>query len=158
MALIWIQNRWQKWTELTLLHLYASIAINHMLPQKRLHIKLFKHLLLAHPDLFRELRDQQVSVLFINSELIFTFIYNWSAHTLDWYSKLKWACVTRPLWSRNICYWTWIEQEFCYIHFCFNDMKGMFLLELGGIPVHTEYRCFFFLRYEFLKYRNTGVI
>ncbi len=31
-------------------------------------------------------------------------------------------------------------------------------LELGGIPVHTEYRCFFFLRYEFLKYRNTGVI
>ncbi len=32
------------------------------------------------------------------------------------------------------------------------------LLELGGIPVHTEYRCLFFLRYEFLKYRNTGVI
>ncbi len=31
-------------------------------------------------------------------------------------------------------------------------------LELGGIPVHTEYRCLFFLRYEFLKYRNTGVI
>ncbi len=29
---------------------------------------------------------------------------------------------------------------------------------LGGIPVHTEYRCLFFLRYEFLKYRNTGVI
>ncbi len=33
-----------------------------------------------------------------------------------------------------------------------------FRLELGGIPVHTEYRCLFFLRYEFLKYRNTGVI
>ncbi len=32
------------------------------------------------------------------------------------------------------------------------------IVELGGIPVHTEYRCFFFLRYEFLKYRNTGVI
>ncbi len=32
------------------------------------------------------------------------------------------------------------------------------LLELGGIPVHTEYICLFFLRYEFLKYRNTGVI
>ncbi len=31
-------------------------------------------------------------------------------------------------------------------------------LVLGGIPVHTEYRCLFFLRYEFLKYRNTGVI
>ncbi len=30
-------------------------------------------------------------------------------------------------------------------------------LVLGGIPVHTEYRCLFFLRYEFLKYRNTGV-
>ncbi len=32
------------------------------------------------------------------------------------------------------------------------------LVVLGGIPVHTEYRCLFFLRYEFLKYRNTGVI
>ncbi len=31
-------------------------------------------------------------------------------------------------------------------------------VELGGIPVHTEYRCLFFLRYDFLKYRNTGVI
>ncbi len=31
-------------------------------------------------------------------------------------------------------------------------------LVLGGIPVHTEYRCLFLLRYEFLKYRNTGVI
>ncbi len=36
--------------------------------------------------------------------------------------------------------------------------KKNYLLELGGIPVHTEYRCLFFLRYEFLKYRNTGVI
>ncbi len=34
----------------------------------------------------------------------------------------------------------------------------VYILELGGIPVHTEYRCLFFLRYEFLKYRNTGVI
>ncbi len=33
-----------------------------------------------------------------------------------------------------------------------------YLLVLGGIPVHTEYRCLFFLRYEFFKYRNTGVI
>ncbi len=32
------------------------------------------------------------------------------------------------------------------------------IVVLGGIPVHTEYRCLFFLRYEFLKYRNTGVI
>ncbi len=31
---------------------------------------LFKHLSLAHPDLFRELRDRQVSALFINSDLI----------------------------------------------------------------------------------------
>ncbi len=31
-------------------------------------------------------------------------------------------------------------------------------LVLGGIPVHTEYRCLFFLRYEFLKYSNTSVI
>ncbi len=31
-------------------------------------------------------------------------------------------------------------------------------LVLGGIPVHTGYRCLFFLRYEFFKYRNTGVI
>ncbi len=36
--------------------------------------------------------------------------------------------------------------------------QGQYALELGGIPVHTEYRCLFFLRYEFLKYRNTGVI
>ncbi len=36
--------------------------------------------------------------------------------------------------------------------------RQMFELELGGIPVHTEYRCLFFLRYEFFKYRNTGVI
>ncbi len=32
------------------------------------------------------------------------------------------------------------------------------LVVQGGIPVHTEYRCLFFLWYEFLKYRNTGVI
>ncbi len=31
---------------------------------------LFKHLSLAHPDLFRELRDRQVSASFINSDLI----------------------------------------------------------------------------------------
>ncbi len=37
-------------------------------------------------------------------------------------------------------------------------VKMCWRLELGGIPVHTEYRCLFFLRYEFLKYRNTGVI
>ncbi len=43
-----------------------------------------------------------------------------------------------------------------------NELKNneilSYILELGGIPVHTEYRCLFFLRYEFLKYRNTGVI
>ncbi len=39
------------------------------------------------------------------------------------------------------------------VHFVGED-----ILVLGGIPVHTEYRCLFFLRYEFLKYRNTGVI
>ncbi len=31
---------------------------------------LFKHLSLAHPDLFRELRDRQVSASFINSDFI----------------------------------------------------------------------------------------
>ncbi len=38
------------------------------------------------------------------------------------------------------------------------SVKNGLKVELGGIPVHTEYRCLFFLRYEFLKYRNTGVI
>ncbi len=56
---------------------------------------LFKHLSLTHPDLFRELRDRQVSASFINSDLIWTFIYNWSTHIQMWYSKLKRACVTR---------------------------------------------------------------
>ncbi len=40
---------------------------------------LAKHFSLAHPDLFRELRDRQVSTSFINSDLILTFIHN--AHT-----------------------------------------------------------------------------
>ncbi len=31
---------------------------------------LFKHLSLAHPDLFRELRDRQVCASFINSDLL----------------------------------------------------------------------------------------
>ncbi len=35
-----------------------------------------KHLSLAHPDLFREFRDRQVSASFINSDLTLTFIYN----------------------------------------------------------------------------------
>ncbi len=39
-----------------------------------------------------------------------------------------------------------------------NTFLVNFPLVLGGIPVHTEYRCLFFLWYEFLKYRNTGVI
>ncbi len=39
-----------------------------------------------------------------------------------------------------------------------HGIKLCMVLVLGGIPVHTEYRCLFFLRYEFLKYRNTGVI
>ncbi len=53
-----------KVNELTLLHLYASVAINH---HRRQH-KPFKHLSLAHSDLFRELRE--VSASFINSDLI----------------------------------------------------------------------------------------
>ncbi len=60
-----------KVNELTLLHLYASVAIGLsyiMLPQE--HTNLFKHLSLAHPDLLRELRDRQVSASFINSYLI----------------------------------------------------------------------------------------
>ncbi len=43
----------------------------------------------------------------------------------------------------------------------FADSEQILLLSavvLGGIPVHTEYRCLFFLWYEFLKYCNTGVI
>ena len=28
---------------------------------------------------------------------------------------------------------------------------------LGGIPVHTEYRCIRYLRFKFLLYRYTGV-
>ncbi len=42
---------------------------------------LFKHLSLAHPDLFRELRDRQVSVTFINSDLISTYLQLINAHT-----------------------------------------------------------------------------
>ncbi len=41
---------------------------------------------------------------------------------------------------------------------CVSQKQVWSIVELGGIPVHTEYRCLFFLRYEFLKYRNTGVI
>ncbi len=33
----------------------------------------------------------------------------------------------------------------------------IYILVLGGIPVHTEYRCLFFLWYEFFKYRYTGM-
>ncbi len=49
--------------ELTLLHLYKSVAIglNHFATSN-----LFKHLSFAHPDLFRELRHQQVSASLIN--------------------------------------------------------------------------------------------
>ncbi len=58
-----------KVNELTLLHLYASVAIglNHVATGTS---NLFKHLSLTHPDLFRELRDRQVSASFINSYLI----------------------------------------------------------------------------------------
>ncbi len=56
---------------------------------------LFKHLSLAQTDFFRELRDRQVSASFINSDLIWTFIYNWSMHIQMWCSKLKRACETR---------------------------------------------------------------
>lgn len=50
-----------------------------MLPQE--HIKFFKHLSLAHPDIFRELGDRQVSASFINSDLIVTFFQLINAHT-----------------------------------------------------------------------------
>ncbi len=46
--------------ELTLLHMNASVAINHVLPQEAIS-NLSKHLSLAHPDFFRELIDQQAS-------------------------------------------------------------------------------------------------
>ncbi len=98
---------------------------------------LFKHLSLAHPDLFRELRNQQVSASFINSDLTLTFIYNWSMHIQLWYkvsSKLRVLHVRTSevlvhLHSKqsNIN-WIWIEQEFCYVNFSINYMKGMFLL------------------------------
>ncbi len=58
-----------KVNELRLLHLYASVAINHVATGGNTS-NIFKHLSLAHPDLFRELRDRQVSASFINSDLI----------------------------------------------------------------------------------------
>ncbi len=66
-----------KVNELILMHLYASVAINHVATGGNTS-NLFndKHLSLAHHDLFRELRDRQVSASFINSDLILTFIYN----------------------------------------------------------------------------------
>ncbi len=64
-----------KLKELRLLHLYASVAIDKSCCHRNTS-NLFKHLSLAHPDLFRELRDRQVSASFINSDLILTFIYN----------------------------------------------------------------------------------
>ncbi len=100
---------------------------------------IFKHLSLAHPDLFRELRAWQVSASFINSDLIWTFIYNRSTHMQIWYSKLKRACVTcynsevlvteyiHLHFKQSNITWIWIKQEFCYIHFSINNMKGMFL-------------------------------
>ncbi len=42
---------------------------------------LFKHLSLAHPDIFIELGDRQVSASFINSDLIVTFFQLINAHT-----------------------------------------------------------------------------
>ncbi len=64
-----------KVNELTLVHLYASVAIGlKHVPIEGNTSNLFKHLSLAHPDLFRELRDRQVSASFINSDLILTFI------------------------------------------------------------------------------------
>ncbi len=50
-------------------------------------------------------------------------------------------------------HYAWIEKLYTW-----GKRVYVWVLELGGIPVHTEYRCLFFLRYEFLKYRNTGVI
>ncbi len=52
--------------------------------------------------------------------------------------------------------WLYGDHVFNYTQQTLNGLSCQ--LELGGIPVHTEYRCLFFLRYEFLKYRNTGVI
>ncbi len=79
---------------------------------------LFKHLSLAHPDLYRELRDGQVSASFIiqiELELLFT-------HIQMWYSKLIRACVLEPVkfWSRNICTcisYNWILSELEFSNF-----------------------------------------
>ncbi len=62
------------WTDLT-----APVCKHCYRPKSCFHrnaSNLFKHLSLAHPDLFRELRDRQVSASFINSDLIWTFICN----------------------------------------------------------------------------------
>ncbi len=58
-----------------------------------------------------------------------------------------------------ICMYTvFIYYVYINTHIQYIFGKYLHVLELGGIPVHTGYRCLFFLRYEFLKYRNTGVI
>ncbi len=62
--------------ELRLLHLLCKRCYRDKSCCHRNTSNLFKHLSLAHPDLFRELRDRQVSASFINSDLILTFIYN----------------------------------------------------------------------------------
>ncbi len=65
-----------KVNEVTLLHLYASVAVNHVLPQEATHKILLMYLSLAHPDPFRELRARQVSASSISSDKILTFIDN----------------------------------------------------------------------------------
>ncbi len=99
--------------------------------------KLAKHLSLAHTDLFRELKDWQVSKCIIHkfrlnlnflSQLIQrTYIscdaVNTKAQTCDARTSYFCTCIS------NNQIWIYIEwnNRFCYIHFSINNMKGMFL-------------------------------
>ncbi len=69
-----------KVNKLTLLHLYASVAIglNHVATgTHQIFLSICRLLILIF---FRELRDQQVSASFINSDLIWTYLQLISAH------------------------------------------------------------------------------
>jgi len=104
-----------EWTDLTAP--VCKCCYNSCVAKKATH-QIFKHFSLAHPHLFRELRDRQVSASFINSDFILSFIYNWSTHIQMWYSKLKRACDTlEPVkfWSCNIC--TCISYNRIFIEF-----------------------------------------
>ncbi len=93
---------------------------------------LFKHLSLSHPDLFRELRDRQVRASFINSDFIFTFIYNWSMHIhVIGYSNNKGSNVhviskNIKFWSCNIC--TCISYNQILIEFKLSNSFAILIL------------------------------